>query len=207
MGAELSVKSGRGEGFFMKTVEIRFTGTTPLLCHNVQLADPDNDIVMQIKAITSKRKKTAEDRADIAKLEWYGGLYLGKDGPCYPTAGLRKCLINAGKINKLGSTLLRALHFVDFQVPIVYAGPRDIDKLFLDKKFQHRAMVAVSTAKTVRVRPHFAEWSVTAKAGLLDDVLDMSDLVRVVEIAGVAEGLGDGRRIGFGRFQGSVKAA
>ncbi len=43
-------------------VSINLLGTTPLLVHNVQLADPDNTFTKEIAAITSKRKKTPEDR-------------------------------------------------------------------------------------------------------------------------------------------------
>lgn len=191
----------------MKTITLEISGTTPLLCHNVQLADPDNEIVTSIKAITNKRKKTAEDRQEIAKLEWYGGLYLGKDGPVFPTAAIRKCLINAAKITKQGATVQRAVHFLDFQIPIAYVGPRDVDKLFADKNFHFRACVGIQGAKTVRVRPQFQKWALVAKLGLLENVLDYKDFESIVEVAGMAEGLGDGRSIGFGRFSAKVKAA
>jgi hypothetical protein len=188
-------------------IQIQLVGTTPLLQHNVQLADPDNAVVQEIKAITGKRKKTEDDRRAIEKLEWFGGLYIGENGPVMPTSMIRKCLINAARITKAGKQVERALLFSEFDVPLVYEGPRKPEDLFKDAKFHHRAMVGVQRAKTVRVRPKFPKWAVTAKAELLTDVLDLDELKRILALAGTAEGVGDGRSIGFGRFVGEVKAA
>lgn len=186
-------------------VRFELTGTSPLLQHNVQLADPGNEWVRQIKEITSKRKKTDEDRQAIEKLEWFGGLYVGKDGPVMPTSALRKCLVNAARITKTGKQVERAVAFMSFDVPIVYEGPRNPAEMFKNPKFHHRAIVGIQRAKTVRVRPKYPEWALIAEAELLADVLDFDELQRVTALAGTAEGIGDGRAIGFGRFVGVVK--
>lgn len=186
-------------------VRISIAGTSPLLMHNIQLADPDNDIVREIATYTGKRKRTEDDRRAIARLEWYGGLYLGASGPAMPTGNIRKALINAAKITKQGTAVQRALHFTDIDVPLVYDGSRDIDVLFKNPAHHHRAAVGIGNKRTMRDRPKFSEWAVVADAEFLEDVLDLSDFVRVVERAGLAEGLGDGRALGFGRFEGKVE--
>lgn len=186
-------------------IRINVVGTSPLLMHNIQLADPDNEFTRQIAAITGKRKKTEDDRRAIEKLEWYGGLYVGSTGVVVPTASLRKCLINAGKITKQGTAVQRALHFADVEVPLTYDGPRDIDRLFADATYHHRAAVGIGAKRTMRVRPKFPQWAAVADAEFLEDVMDVADLRRVVERAGLAEGLGDGRALGFGRFEGQVE--
>lgn len=191
----------------MKDITIEIKGVTPLLCHNVQLADPDNEIVCQIKAITNKRKKTPEDRRDISKLEWHGGLYLSEGGPAFPVSGIKKCLLNAAKITKQGSTVQRALLTLDMFVPIAYEGPRDPAKLFLKPEHHFRVAVGIQGKKTMRTRPQFPKWAMVIKCKLLDNVLDIDDFKRIVELAGMAEGVGDGRSIGFGKFQATVKAA
>ena len=43
-------------------IKLELTGTTPLLMHNISLADPDNPFVKEIQTYTSKRKKTEDDR-------------------------------------------------------------------------------------------------------------------------------------------------
>ena len=54
----------------LPTVQIRFQGVSPLLCHNGQTADPRNAYSKAIKAISGKRKKTDSDYDEMARLEW-----------------------------------------------------------------------------------------------------------------------------------------
>lgn len=188
-------------------ITLEFVGTSPLLCHNAQLADPDNDICREIAKINAKRKKTEEDRADREKLEWIGGLYIpeGADRPVLPTQNIRKCLINAAKITRAGKSVERALYFADMWVPIAYEGPRDPEALYKATGAKNRSLVVVQRNRLVRVRPQFSEWAVVAKATLLENVLSLDDLRDIVESAGLMEGIGDGRSIGYGRFRGALK--
>lgn len=187
-------------------VSLELTGTTPLLCHNIQLSDPDNQFVQEMSIVHAKRKKTDEDRKAVEKLEWYGGLYLaaGFDGPVMPTANVRRCLNETAKITRQGKQVERALFFTDLHVPIAYDGPRDIDKLFNLPEHHNRASVRIGMSRIMRVRPCFPQWAIVATAELLEDVMDSEDLMRIVERAGLAEGLGDNRRNGYGRFTGKV---
>lgn len=191
-------------------ITLEMTGTTALLCHNVQLADPDNEFVREMKVLTAKKtNKTEDDRRAIERLEWYGGLYAvdGINGPVLPTANLRKCLNDAAKMTRQGKEVERSLLFLDLYVPIIYDGPRDVDELFARPEYHNRASVRVSTSRVMRVRPCFPHWAIVANAELLEDVMDPTDLGRILERAGLVEGLGDNRRNGYGRFVGKAVAA
>lgn len=188
-------------------VQIEMRGTTPLLIHNVNLADPDYEYTRSIKEITAKLKKTEDDRRAIERLEWFGGLYVNRQGPYIPASAVRKCIINAARIGRAGKDVERALHLAVMEIPLVYKGPRDPGELFKNKDFTFRAVVGVQRAKCIRVRPRFMEWALVVEAELLEDMLDFAELKSIVALAGRAEGLGDGRTIGFGRFEGNVKAA
>lgn len=187
-------------------VTVELTGTTPLLCHNIALADPDNPIVAEIATYTSKRKKTEDDRRAIERLEWFGGLYVEDGRPVLPTGNIRKSFIQAGKISKQGTQVTRALQFSSLHVPIAHGGPDDLEAMYADKAYSNRAAVGISGKRTMRVRPQFTKWAVVADALLLDDVMDLDDLVRVAERAGQAEGIGDNRVNGYGRFTVRVLA-
>lgn len=187
-------------------LKLELVGTSPLLCHNIALADPDNPYVKEIATYTAKRKKTEDDRRAIERLEWFGGLYTENGIPVIPTGNVRKSFIQAGKISKQGLQVSRSLVFTDLQVPIVYDGPKDLEALYKNPAFSNRAAVGISGKRTMRVRPCFHNWSIIADAFLLDDVMDVDDLRRIADRAGVAEGLGDNRTNGYGRFSVRVVA-
>lgn len=181
-------------------IKLEITGTSPMLMHNISLADPDNPIVREIQTYTSKRKKTEDDRRAIERLEWFGGLYVEDGRVVMPTGNIRKSFINAGKITKQGTQVTRALQFTEMFVPLAYDGPDDPQELFKRTEFHDRSAVGISGKRTMRVRPKFPRWALVADAILLESVMDPDDLRRVAELAGKAEGLGDNRVNGFGRF-------
>lgn len=179
---------------------MEWVGRTPLLQHDPRLSDPDDPIVREIKALTSKRTKTEQDRREIERLEWFGGLVLGEDGPAVKTAAIHKCLQEAAKITKQGKQVKRALAFGDLSVPLQYDGPRDPKKLWELAPFRNRMSVGIGNRRTMRMRPQFLPWKLIVSCMLLDDALDFQDLSRIADLAGTAEGLGDYRVGGYGRF-------
>lgn len=192
-------------------ITVTLDGKTPLLMHNPQMVDPQFEVNRQIKALTSKRKKTDEDLAQIEKLEWYGGLYVAPNGKgpevVQPTSKVRKCLINTAKISKLGKTIERALSFAALNVPLVYDGPKDIDKLWADQRFRSRLSVGIGNKRVIRVRPQFSQWKLVLDGVFVEDAgINFDEFERIVELAGVVEGIGDNRVNGYGRFVGKVVA-
>lgn len=191
-------------------IRIELTGTSPLLMHNPQMVDPEFDINRQIKALTSKRKKTDDDLHAIEKLEWYGGIYLAVNGHgpevVQPTSKVRKCLINTAKISKMGKSIERSISFSALNVPLIYEGPHDIDELWADVRFRSRLTVGIGgTKRIIRVRPQFNKWQLNVDGIFIEDAgLNFDELERIVELAGIVEGIGDNRVNGYGRFVGKV---
>jgi hypothetical protein len=186
------------------TIEVK--GTSPLLMHNPRMVDPEFDLNRQIKAITAKRKKTDEDLRQIEMLEWYGGLYDIDGVVVQPTSKLRKCLINAGKISKQGKGIERALSFSELNVPLIYEGPRDIKQLFADKQFHSRLSVGIMGKRVMRVRPQFSNWGLLVRGLFIEDAgMNIDEFERIAELAGLAEGIGDNRVNGYGRFTIAVR--
>jgi len=185
---------------------MELVGITPLVLHNGHLADPDNELSKGIAAITAKRKKTEEDRKEIARIEWYGGLYIAPpheniQGPVMPAANVRKCLNEAAKVKRWGRDVLRSLYPAELYVPIIYEGPRDIDELFKRQEFHYRTPVGIGASKTPRTRPIFHSWALYLTAEFVEEAMDWDSLIQVGELAGTIEGLGDNRVNGYGRFQ------
>lgn len=186
-------------------VTITLTGSSPLLMHNPQMVDPEFELNRQIKAITSKRKKTDDDQRQIARLEWFGGLYVSDGVIVQPTSKVRKCLINTARISKMGKMVERALSFGELYVPLTYKGPRDPQDVFADEAFHSRLSVGVGNKRVMRVRPKFLPWELSVSGLFVEDAgLNVDEFERIVELAGIVEGIGDGRAIGYGRFTGKV---
>jgi hypothetical protein len=185
---------------------LKLVGTSPLLMHNPRMVDPEFDLNRQIKALTAKRKKTDEDLKQIERLEWYGGLYAENGVVVQPTSKVRKCLVNTAKIMKLGKGIERAVSFATLNVPLEYEGPRDIDEIFTQSRFHSRLSVGVNGKRVMRVRPSFFPWAMTLSGVFVTDAgVNIDELQRIVELAGMVEGIGDNRVNGYGRFTATLE--
>lgn len=187
-------------------VQINMTGKTPLLMHNERLADQDDEITKQIKEITAKGKdQTDKDKETVSLLEFRGGLYLDAKGEiCMPSINVLRCLRDTATATKSGKKISGGLTPFDLNVPIDIGGPTHVDKLIKNPIHFDRRMVKVS-GRVKRTRPIFPKWSLSIEFEMLEDILNFSALVNIVEMAGRSTGLGDARKIGYGRFQGEVK--
>lgn len=196
-------------------VRTTLTGTTSLMVHNVQLANPDGSWSKQISAITSKRKKTEEDRREIARLEWLGSLYTHENQLVIPTTNVRKCFQEAAKVTKQGKQVLRAVNLIEQYAPLVYGEPRGCshdrphtpDALWEHEEFRDITVVGVGQSRTPRCRPIFkAGWGTVIDWELITDIMDLEDFQRLAALAGRIEGLGDNRTGGYGRFEVEVES-
>ena len=183
------------------------TGTSPLVMHNPQLADPDNKWSKAIAPIAKKRTKTDEDRWTIYKLKFLGGLYIGQGGVVVPAPNIHKCFRDAAVLRKLGSTVDRAIVPLSPEFPLEYDGPRDPEELWQQPKHRYLTTIVVRRNRIPHMRPWFPSWQLTAEWELVTEQMDMDDLTEVVQTAGLLIGLGDARVKGMGRFSAVVKHA
>lgn len=186
-------------------ISIEMKSNTPLMMHNAQLSDPDNEFTVAIKELTSKGvNQTEVDRAQIRRLEWQGGLYLYEGKIVMPTANITKSLRNAGAQTKMGNKIAASLLPLSLNVPLVFDGPTDLDKLYADKRFVDSRPVKIGRALVQRARPLFPKWTLQAEYELIETELNLSQITQLTERAGIIFGIGDGRILGYGRYQGNV---
>ncbi|ROO52887.1 hypothetical protein EDC02_7838 [Micromonospora sp. Llam0] len=179
-------------------------GTAPLLMHNARLVDPLDTIVRQIRPISAKTKKTDDDHAEIAQLEWLGGLYHDPDvGPFIPAPNLTKCLVEGARLSRDGKKVERGVLIETMKVPVLYEGPREPAALYADTRHVHRAPVKVGNARVMRTRPVFPHWRLQARGVYDPAVINLADLRNAAHTAGALIGLGDGRPT-YGRFVGTL---
>ena len=197
----------------------KLTGLTPILMHCGQTADPLNQFARAMKRISGKRGKTDDDLAEMSTLEWWAGLYLSKppsiDGTTVtpadgtkiilPAHVLDSCIREGARKAKLGKQASAGC-IVESDGAFNYEGPKDLMRLSRDPNHVARHAVKVSTAKVMRTRPTFSDWSVTFSAAIDPTVLEVSQVLDSLVNAGRLVGIGDWRpgapRGGsFGRFE------
>ena len=186
----------------MQLLTCKIVGVAPLLMHNGLLADPAYSWTLKMKEVTSKRKKSAADYDEMARIEWNGSLYLLEGAPCIPGVVLEGALLGRGgaarteKMGKVAAASMRVMK--DF--PLIYEGPSDLVELWNDPEFRFQAMVKVQMARVKRTRPMFKEWAAFIEIEYDEDFIDASILERWLIIAGKQVGLMDWRPK-YGRFK------
>jgi hypothetical protein len=192
----------------LPTVQIRFQGVSPLLCHNGQTADPRNVYSKAIKAISGKRKKTDSDYDEMARLEWLAGLYRIDGDLVIPDYVIESTMIGGAKKSKRGPQAKCGLFFTE-HAPLLFEGKPDViddetlAEMFASGNFTHTIGVKVGMAKVMRTRPMFRHWSINATAQYDPDVLNLGDVAEMASDAGKLVGLGDWRPK-HGRFNTEV---
>lgn len=188
-------------------MELIMTGTAPVLMHNIRLADDQNPYSREIKKLTSKKtKKTEEDKHEIDRLSFAGGLYHDEDlGPYIPAENIFRCLMESGSLTRSGKKIERGLIFEATRAPLEYDGPRDIESLWGngESRFVDRRMVAVQRQRIPRVRPIFDGWSLSIGVAIDESIIDPDEFADIVSKAGRMIGIGDYRRF-YGKFDGKV---
>ena len=181
---------------------LQITGVSGLVMHNPRLIDPTDPYVKQIAEITSKgSKQTDAEREEVARLEWFGGIYHDSEAGVYvPTWNIVKCLNRGAVQTKEGAKVLRAISVVTDRVSVVYDGPRELPDLYARVEYRFRKEVGIGQKKVMRMRPIFRKWRVEFEAEIDPDGMNPADLLRVATTAGRAEGLLDARKLGYGRF-------
>jgi len=198
------------------TAKVVLTGTTPLVLDNIEHADPEDPIYRQIKEITDKGKEmTDEDRKRKDWLAYSASLYLGgTDGDrrvVMPWVNINRALrtgaFRIGGVSASGKAdggiASGALEF-----PLIHKGPDDPRQLYDNERFRLRKMVNKNPtgkkAMVPSVRPIFPEWGLELTLIVFNEIISWDMFNRVISATGTAVGVGNARKLGYGRFTAEV---
>jgi hypothetical protein len=197
-----------------KTLNAKLTGISPLMFHNARLANPLNEIAKAMKVITSKRRKSDTDLAQLSDLEWIGGMYSTEDGafaitnnkvditgfgvPCLTADCVMAGLGSGATINRLGRAFEVGV-IVEKDFPLIYKGPKDVVGLFQDMNFRDMRSVVVNSQRVIRTRPIFRNWAVNIEVEYWEDQVTRLQLIEALQNSGALKGWMD-YRPRFGRF-------
>lgn len=111
-----------------KKLKLIFTGLSPLLMHNGQLADPLNEFTKKMKEVSGKKKKTEADFEQLAKFEFLGSLWLNDKGkPIIPSHVIEAVGVAGAKKIRDGQTAKAAFFAED--ALLTYTGPKEAGQL------------------------------------------------------------------------------
>jgi len=193
----------------MATNSFPFTinGIGPMLMHCGQTADPLNNFARAMKKQTGKRGKTDEDLAALSLIEWYAGLYTDKKMTIdesgnvsvdpgtkliLPAHVLDSAIREGGRKIKVGKQISAGV-IVEGPAAFKATGLKSIAVASQDEAFHFRCAVKVGTAKVMRTRPIFNEWSASFVVCLDLSVVDKETDQQALEAAGRLVGVGDWR--------------
>lgn len=185
---------------------IQINSTRPLLMQAETLANPLHPRTKAHKAVAGKRKKTEEDHLWLLRDEWEMNMYHDASiGPYLPSLNIEAAIAEAAKATKQGKLVKQAVSVLTDKAKLEYDGPRDAAGLYGDGGTQYVDVrgVAVMGKKVMRARPIFLDWSARFDVAFMDDLIDASDLVRIIQHAGRVIGVGT-YRPRFGRFEVEV---
>lgn len=160
--------------------------------HNGLMADPANKYTREMKAISGKGKKTEADHEEMARIEFYGGLYMNENGPIIPLHVIESTVIAGAKKSKDGIKAKSGV-FCLKDAELEYDGPRTAAELWADGSYRFSALVRVMSARIVRTRPIFKEWAATIELSVEDTVVSPSAVDGWLTAAGTQVGIGDWR--------------
>lgn len=184
----------------MKRILFQIESVGPLLQHDDKAANPFNEYARQLKAISSKRKKTEEDLLQMARIEWMASLYYTPQNGYFMKAEcFEGALCEAAKAKKLGKVFREAVRVVDnpaFRFKHEKLLP---EKLFLREEYKDFRTVKIQRSKILRCRPIFQQWSCRVELWYDETRLNEQEIVDVMNYAGMYIGLCD-YRPKYGRF-------
>ena len=183
----------------MKSVQLKMSSLTPLIMHNGQMANPLHPISLEIKKISGKRGKTEADLQELARLEFLGGLYLSDGKPCIPGKMLVASLRNGARRLRSGKKVEAGV-FCQRSFPLLYDGPAKPEQLWADESYRLVEIVRVTTSRIVRTRPKFEKWGAEIEFLFNENVINSSDIVEWMSVAGEQVGIGDWRSGGYGLY-------
>lgn len=217
----------------MKRYAVTLTGETPLLMHNDNLQWSEAMDAWRLDPANKKLSKPGDDRTPAWR--WLGYLYIESSKVVIPADNLMTLLREGGKKIQTGKGQETFQRYTQSGIvvdqsswPISVGGKEipyaPIKALIGESDFEkHQAVIEglgfelfvkrakIGTAKHVRVRPRFDNWSVSGTLTvLLDDAIGTATIETILKLGGAYCGLCDWRPSSpkspgsFGKFTAKV---
>lgn len=188
----------------MKNIKCEFHGISPIILHSCQGVNPLHPLVLQMKVLTGKRKKTEEDLIAISDFEWELGLYWDDEiGVYIPAENIEATIREAAKAKKKGKDIVKGFQCEEMMIPLEFGEDLDKEQLKNDYRFRDVRAMRVQQSRVMRTRPRFNMWNLTFTAMYDEKILSFTDLEDAIAYAGQYVGLCDSRPK-YGKFTARI---
>ena len=189
----------------MRTLEITWKGTTPLIMHSCKCVNPLHPLSIALKKYTSKRKKTEDDLIAISNLEWEAGAYWEDGIGLYiPAENVEATIQNGAKSIKKGTDIKKYCDVTDLYIPFNYYENLTKEELISKPEYRDTRVMTVQRSKVLRTRPRFDKWSIVFNLRYDETKIDLETIAQAIEYAGSFVGLCDSRPK-YGKFVAVIK--
>jgi hypothetical protein len=173
------------------TMSLRLRGVTPFLFNRMDIESYDNDTGPGTKRKPRKRPE-------------YDSMVWWEDGElAYPTQSVLASIIRAGKFYKtlIGTTGSLMTTLSEALVPAAEHGKFGV-KTWDAIDFRHAKHGNIARTPKPTYRPRLETgWHLDVSFGVvLPELFGPAKLLEIIARAGSVMGIGDGRKIGFGRY-------
>ena len=189
----------------MKKINCEFHGISPIILHSCQCVNPLHPLSIEMKKITSIRKKTEEDIVNLSKLEWESGLYYDKKiGVYIPAENVEAAVREGAKARKKGKDIVRGFQCETMMIPLDIGEDLTLEQMRDDPRFYDVRAMKVKQARVMRTRPRFNMWNISFTAMYDENLMNFKDVVDAIEFAGQYVGMCDSRPK-YGKFVARVE--
>lgn len=189
-------------------VRITLTGTRPLIMHNPQGIDPRNLLKKEVKELLPQAKKQDTDEAwmSLWKVEHVLSMYHDPAiGPYLPGVNVYASILAGARHFRKGPKIEGGLLLMEDKIPLIYQGPRTLEGLWADQNFADIRNVGIGQKQIMCCRPIFHSWHLEVDAQIVTSALELDEFKTYLTMAGLAKGLGDARKLGYGKYSTLVE--
>jgi hypothetical protein len=168
----------------MKIIRVKLKSDGPLLMHALPQVHEEK---------IRDTGKEYDPKEEVEK-----SLYRDKEGKIYfPSRWIKGCLESAAKGVKKGrvnlkSKIIQAVSIHPSQIYPIKLSDYEIDQQYV--RLMGRNLI-------LRSRPKFDEWEIDFEIHHDEEIIGAADIKKLLERGGKFIGIGDGRKIGYGRFE------
>lgn len=185
-------------------INFHIKGLVPLVVHNGQMADPENEFAVEIKKIERQKKRGENLSPKLSlnkkRLQFLGSMYVNEKGhPILPGEGVEAAFRSFAKKFRRGKDAEYAV-LCEEDPEIIYDGPKKPEAMFKSKKFVFTKLVRIQKSRVVATRCRFPEWELKFTLNYMPEVFSEDQVVNIMALGGRNVGMFDWRPK-YGRFE------